>query len=156
MTTEFLRNVLQKDIEAVRNEMRAYSREEDLWVCPPGITNSGGTLVLHITGNLRHFIGAVLGGIAYARDREAEFTDLHIPLVDLETRIDFAAKAVAEVLDGMNADRLTQEYPLDIDGARMPTGMFLLRLVSHLAYHLGQINYHRRRASSDSHGRGTH
>ena len=28
----------------------------------PGIANSGGTLALHLTGNLQHFIGAVLGG----------------------------------------------------------------------------------------------
>ena len=28
----------------------------------PGLANSGGTLALHLTGNLQHFIGAVLGG----------------------------------------------------------------------------------------------
>ena len=148
MTTEFLRHILQKDIAAVRNEMCAYSREEDLWVCPSGMSNSGGTLVLHITGNLRHYIGALLGGIAYVRDREAEFTDLHVPCAELEARLEQAARAVGDVLDGMDEDQLMLEYPMDIDGERMPTGMFLLRLVSHLAYHLGQLNCHRRVVTS--------
>ena len=150
MTTEFLRDVLLKDLAAVRNEMHAYSREEDLWVCPTGISNSGGTLVLHVTGNLRHFIGSVLGGIAYVRDRETEFTDLHVPRVELETRIDRAQEAVESALENLDDDQLSQEYPLDIDGVRISTGMFLVRLVSHLAYHLGQINCHRRVVTAKS------
>ena len=154
MTTEFLRNVLLKDIAAVENEMRLYAREEDLWICPPGIANSGGTLILHIAGNLRFFIGSQLGGIAYVRDREAEFTDMNVPGAELATSLDFAAKAVAETLAGMDEDQLHGEYPLEIDGQRLPTGVFLLRLVSHLAYHLGQINYHRRFVSSDTHRLG--
>ncbi len=144
MTTDFLRHVLVKDLEAVRNELRAYSREEGLWTCLPGMSNSGGTLVLHVTGNLRHFIGSVIGGIAYVRDREAEFTDLHVRSTELETGIGRAVEAVAMGLEGMDEAQLNQEYPLDIDGARMSTGQFLMRLVSHLAYHLGQINFHRR------------
>ena len=39
----------------------------------PVLTNSGGNLCLHLIGNLRHFIGHLLGGGNYARDREYEF-----------------------------------------------------------------------------------
>jgi len=41
--------------------LRAYRDEYELWVCPDGIVNSTGTLALHLTGNLMHYIGAVLG-----------------------------------------------------------------------------------------------
>jgi hypothetical protein len=144
MTTAYLREVLLKDLEAVRAELHAYSREEDLWTCPSGLPNSSGNLVMHVTGNLCHFIGATLGGTAYVRDREAEFTALLVPRAELEVRLDRAIEVVRDALDGMDEDRLGQEYPLEIDGARLPTEVFLLRLVSHLAFHLGQINYHRR------------
>jgi hypothetical protein len=144
MTPDYINRVILKDLEAFRDELRAYQNEADLWVCPPGILNSGGNLVLHVTGNLRHFIGAQIGGSGYLRDRDAEFGDGGISRDDLEEKIGRASEEVTSALAGMEEDRLNEEYPLELLGERMPTGMFLMRLVSHLAYHLGQINYHRR------------
>ena len=144
MMLDHMNKVLLKDLQAFREELRAYPNEEDLWVCPPGLSNSGGNLTLHVTGNLRHFIGAQLGGSGYVRDRDSEFSDVGITRAELEEKIDRACEEVANALGGLEEDRLNDEYPLELLGERMPTGMFLMRLLSHLAYHLGQINYHRR------------
>ncbi len=144
MTTEFLQNVLLKDLEAVRNELQAYQREENLWISLPGLSNSGGNLVLHLTGNLCHFIGAQLGGTGYVRNRDAEFGEVNVLRSTLEEHIDGTVAVVSEALSSLDETKLAEPYPLEIEGTQIQTGMFLARLVSHLAYHLGQINFHRR------------
>lgn len=144
MTPGYINRVLLKDLEAFRDELRAYPNEADLWVCPPGLTNSGGNLILHVTGNLRHFIGAQIGDSGYVRDREAEFSYSGVPRAELEEKIDLARDEVTAALGVLNEEQLHEEYPLELLGERLPTGTFLMRLVSHLAYHLGQVNYHRR------------
>ena len=52
---------------------------ESLWEKPFPFGNSVGHLVLHLTGNLNHYIGAMIAGTGYVRDREKEFTDPIIP-----------------------------------------------------------------------------
>jgi uncharacterized damage-inducible protein DinB len=131
-----------------------YAREEDLWSCPAGVVNSAGTLVLHIVGNLRHFIGAQLGGVEYSRDRTAEFSDRNVASQELEARIGHAIAAVEAGLQGLNDTDLEEEYPLDVGGVRLSTGIFLTHLATHLAYHLGQVDYHRRLVTGQSAGAG--
>ena len=47
--------------------------EENLWKSHPGIINSVGTISYHLCGNLRYFIGEVLGNDGYIRDKNKEF-----------------------------------------------------------------------------------
>ncbi|MDT8341697.1 MAG: hypothetical protein RQ751_09320, partial [Longimicrobiales bacterium] len=75
MTIGHLRAILLRDLAALRRELLAYPDESQIWALPPGAPNSAGTLALHMAGNLHHFVGAVLGGEGYVRDREAEFAD---------------------------------------------------------------------------------
>ena len=49
--------------------------EEQFWTKPFPFGNSIGHLVLHLTGNLNHYIGALIAGTGYVRHREHEFTD---------------------------------------------------------------------------------
>jgi len=151
---DFLRRVLTRDLTALRKELSAYAKEEVLWTCPPGIPNSAGTLVLHLTGNLQHFVGAQIGGTGYQRDRAAEFEDRDVPLRELEARIDRTIEAVNETLNEMSEEQLAQPYPIEFKGLRLPTGLFLLHLTTHLAYHLGQLDYHRRAVTGNSRGVG--
>src|SRR3954462_1931301 len=58
----------------VDRAVRSLPREA-LWVKPFAFGNSVGHLVLHLTGNLNHYIGAVIAGNGYVRDRAHEFTD---------------------------------------------------------------------------------
>src|SRR5207245_5132891 len=68
--TTWLGTILARDLRALRREIEAYPEERDLWRVQPGITNSGGNLALHLAGNLQYFVGTVLGGTGYVRDRD--------------------------------------------------------------------------------------
>src|ERR1035438_8979285 len=61
--------------------------EEQLWIKPFPFGNSIGHLVLHLTGNLNHYIGSLVAGSDYVRHREHEFTDpVRYPLDELLAR----------------------------------------------------------------------
>lgn len=47
--------------------------EEEVWHRANEHTNSVGNLILHLTGNVRQWVVAGLGGAAFRRDRPAEF-----------------------------------------------------------------------------------
>ncbi|MEX1131803.1 MAG: DinB family protein, partial [Flavobacteriales bacterium] len=98
----------------------------------------------HLCGNLRHFIGLELGGIAYTLDREREFDTVHLPLAVLMEEVDLARQAVERTLETLPPERLIAPYPLKVLDKEWATGDFLLHLYGHLNYHLGQIDYHRR------------
>ncbi len=139
-----LRKVMVRDLDALRAELRAYADERMLWASPPGISNSAGTLTLHLIGNLRHYIGAQLGGSDYVRIRDAEFADRGVPVAQLVAELDQAMAEVDRTLDALEIDALGRDFPQEVAGVRLPTELFLVHVATHLAYHLGQIDYHRR------------
>ena len=49
--------------------------DQQIWWRPNEPSNSIGNLVLHCAGSTRHYIGHVVGGRDFARDRSAEFTE---------------------------------------------------------------------------------
>jgi uncharacterized damage-inducible protein DinB len=144
MTPHDLSILLRRDLTRLRDEVHAYQTDAALWNQAPGISNSGGNLALHICGNLRHFIGHILGGTAYTRDRDREFAIKNIRRSEILTEIDITIIEVIPVLETMTADQLAGEFPKEIGGIRQTTGFALLHLFGHLSYHLGQVNYHRR------------
>lgn len=148
--------ILQRELAAVRRSVEAYPADATLWAERPGLPNAGGTLVLHIAGNLQHYLGAVLGRSGYHRDREAEFARRDVPREVLLAELDAAAVAidrgVAALGDGVDA--LEKPYPEAIAGRSVATGDFLVHLASHLAYHLGQLDYHRRVVTGSGAGVG--
>lgn len=148
--TASLSAILARDLETLRMEVEAYRAEADLWRTEPGIANSGGTLALHLAGNLQHFIGAVLGGSGYQRNRDAEFQDRNVPRGQVLQRIDRAIVAVKQVLGGLSDVALDAPFPDLVAGMRVNTGDFLVHLVSHTGYHLGQVDYHRRMVTGGS------
>ncbi len=144
MNPDDLRAVMVRDLRALTREVSAYPTDADPWREVPGLTNCGGTLVLHLAGNTRHFIGAVLGGSGYVRDRDAEFGRRGVPRAALVTEVELAIAEAERVLPALTATQLAAEYPLEVGGRRLRTSLFLAHLVSHLGYHLGQVDYHRR------------
>src|SRR4051812_25602382 len=58
----------------VERAVRSLPREK-LWDKPFCFGNSVGHLVLHLTGNLNHYVGSIMAGTGYLRDRPREFTD---------------------------------------------------------------------------------
>lgn len=144
MSAEWIAGVIVRDLKAVRRELEAYPDERDLWRLSPGIANSAGTLALHLAGNLQHFIGAVMGGTGYKRDRAAEFSRRDVPREELAAQIDAAIVAVGRGLAQVSEAALAAEYPERVAGHTVTTGEWLVHLAAHLGYHLGQIDYHRR------------
>lgn len=144
MLTETLRDLYRRDLQALRREISAYTPESALWNISGSIKNSAGNLCLHIIGNLNHFIGATLGDTGYVRNRELEFTAAGVPASDLIRDIDDTIEMIDSVLAELPVETLSKPYPLKVFQNEMTTEYFLVHLATHLTYHLGQINYHRR------------
>ena len=136
--------LLDRDLNKLKQEINAYPDESKMWIIDKEIKNSAGNLCLHIVGNLQHFIGAVLGNTGYVRTRDSEFSAANIPRSELLGSIDKTLEVIKNVIDELTEEKLSETYPIDVFKKKMSTTFFLIHLISHLNYHLGQINYHRR------------
>lgn len=155
MSPDDLCAVMVRDLRAVAREVSAYPTDAALWQEMPGIANSGGTLALHLAGNVRHFLGAVLGGSAYVRDREREFGARGIARAEVVAELEHAIVEAERVIPAISAATLAAPFPVELAGRRLPTARFLMHLCAHLAYHLGQVDYHRRIVAPSSGTAGT-
>jgi uncharacterized damage-inducible protein DinB len=144
MLTQVLKTLYNRDLDRLRKEIELYSTESKIWCIEKGITNSAGNLCLHLVGNLNTYIGKELGSTGYVRNREQEFSLKDVPRNELLKMIDGTKEMVESTLDGLSSQQLLDEYPVLVYETKMPTGAFLTYLTTHLSYHLGQINYHRR------------
>lgn len=149
-----LRRLMARELATLRREVEAYPDDACLWAAVPGLSNAGGTLALHLCGNLRHFIGAGLGQSGYVRDRETEFSTRGISRAEVVAEIDRAAADVDAALQDLDPARLREPFPLAVGGGHPQARLFLLHLLAHLAFHLGQLDGHRRAATGDSRGAG--
>ena len=144
MLTETLKLLFERDLKKLRDEIEAYKTEKNIWQVEKNIKNSAGNLCLHIIGNLNWYIGAQLGATGYIRHRELEFSSTNIPKDDLLLEIDKTRSVLDNTLDKITSNQLELEYPILVFDKKTTTYYFLIHLTTHLAYHLGQINYHRR------------
>jgi len=113
--------------------------EMQLWIKPVQPGNSIGHLLLHLTGNLNHFVGAQLGKTGYVRDREREFTEANLPSKkETLANLDLAVATFRRVVDGLSEEQLLVPHPEARFG---PVVQALLHLVSHFAIHRGQMSY---------------
>jgi len=144
MLTQTLKILFRKNLEKLKDEIAAYSNENNIWIIEKGIANSAGNLSLHLVGNLNTYIGAEIGKTGYIRERELEFSLKNIPRKELLEKIDATSQVVDNTIDAIKQDDLDKEYPLLIFTEKTSTGYLLVHLAVHLGYHIGQINYHRR------------
>ena len=148
MFSEDIALLYERDIQKIKNEMLAYPHQDKRWELVPGISNSGGNLCLHLLGNLQHYIGAILGKSGYIRNRPEEFSLKNIPETELVATIDRTLLIVSQTIRALDTDILVTQYPEKVFDYDMTVQYFLLHLLAHLSYHLGQINYHRRIVSA--------
>ncbi|MCD9856513.1 DinB family protein [Epilithonimonas sp. JDS] len=144
MTIEILKSLYNRDLNKVKIEIESYQNEESLWKIDKNISNSGGNLCLHLLGNLNTYIGAELGETGYVRQRDLEFSLKDIPKIELLEKLETLIEIVDSTLGKLSDEDLKKDYPTEALGYKMTTEYFLIHLLSHLNYHLGQINYHRR------------
>jgi uncharacterized damage-inducible protein DinB len=146
--------ILERDLGTLQRELEAYPDERDLWREAPGIPNVGGTLALHLTGNIQHYFGHHLGKSSYVRDRPAEFARRRVSRSELLQEVEAARVAVRAAVDNLSDEQLERDYPEVISGSQVRTGEYLIHLATHFTYHLGQLDYHRRVVTGKSTGVG--
>jgi uncharacterized damage-inducible protein DinB len=133
-----------RDLTRLIQELRAFPDTATIWQTTPGVSNSAGTLALHLEGNLREYVGRQLGQIAYTRQRPLEFSARGVEQAELIARLEAVQEMVPRVIAALSDPQLEADYPEAVLGKPVSTRFFLMHLAGHLNYHLGQVDYLRR------------
>jgi hypothetical protein len=141
---EELAALFERDLGKLIREVQAFPAEDLLWRRLPGVSNSAGNLTLHLEGNLREYVGRLLGGIVYRRVREQEFASEGVEIAELAARIEDVKGFVPRIVGDLTEAQMDAGVPDDPLGAPLSTRRYLIHLHAHLNYHLGQIDYLRR------------
>jgi uncharacterized damage-inducible protein DinB len=144
--------LITRELGAMKRELDAYPDDAAVWKSVPGLPNTAGTLALHVAGNLQHFFGSILGRDGYVRARDLEFSRRDVTRVELKAGFDAAIASVERTMHQLPDAGVQAAYPEPIAKRTVSTDVFLLHLVAHLAYHLGQMDYHRRAVTGDAKG----
>ncbi len=141
-TTTLAKMALIEALEKLRDEVRNLAEplsDAKFWSKPVNPGNSVGHLVLHLCGNLNHFIGGQLGGSGYVRDREREFTEARLPSkAEALRKLDDAVATFRRVVSALSAERLAAPHPEARFGVVMNA---LAHVLAHFALHRGQMSY---------------
>jgi len=149
MIIDNLKILFNRDLKRLITEIEKYKTESDIWKVSGEISNSAGNLCLHLVGNLNTYIGRELGKTGYLRNRELEFSAQGVPRQELIQRVENTIEMINQTLDSLDENLLETEYPILVFDEKTSTEYLLIHLTTHLTYHLGQINYHRRLMKKD-------
>jgi hypothetical protein len=144
MLIDTLKILFNRDLKRLISEIEQYNTEADIWKIEGQINNSAGNLCLHLTGNLNTYIGRELGKTGYVRNREQEFSLKDVPREELIKNVENTIEMINQAFDKLDESILETEFPIVVFEHKTSTEYFLVHLATHLAYHLGQVNYHRR------------
>jgi uncharacterized damage-inducible protein DinB len=123
----------------VEKAVHAIPREK-LYVKPFAYGNSIGHLLLHLTGNLNHYIGATIAGTNYVRDRPREFTEPAPP--SPEEALQRFRDAVALVVRTVQSlDDAGWQIPVNEQQPIKTRLGLVLVCAAHLNNHIGQMSY---------------
>ncbi len=140
--TALAKTALIGELEHLLKELRQLVdplTEAQFWRKPVEPGNSAGHLVLHLTGNLSHFVGAQLGKTGYVREREREFSETQVPPKDVAlSRLDDVVALFRRIVEGLTPEQFAAPHPTERLGLVLPG---LLHLVTHFALHRGQMSY---------------
>ncbi|WP_158009618.1 DinB family protein [Tenacibaculum todarodis] len=134
----------ERDLNRLTAELELYKKEENMWLTEKHISNSAGNLTLHIIGNLHTFIGKEIGKTNYVRNRPLEFNQKNVSRLVLIESIKNTLKMIKKALSPLSEEDLKKDYTLLKFSKTESVEYLLVHLTTHLTYHLGQINYHRR------------
>ncbi|BFM45296.1 hypothetical protein CFS9_39370 [Flavobacterium sp. CFS9] len=144
MTTEELISFFERDLDKLISEIELYKEEENIWKVERSISNPAGNLALHLVGNLNEFIGKYIGHTNYIRDRDLEFAQKNVARTKIIEMIKDTQKMIRTSISMLSKEELEKDYPILKFSESCTTEYLLVHLMTHLTYHLGQINYHRR------------
>jgi Protein of unknown function (DUF1572) len=144
MLNNILADLYERDLRKLIEEVNLFNNEEDPWKTQGSVKNSCGNLVLHIIGGLNHFVGATLAHTGYVRDRDLEFTMKGVERKELVAQLEALIPLINETVSALTPEDMEAEFPIFFDKPKTSVGYVLVRLLAHLDYHLGQVNYLRR------------
>jgi hypothetical protein len=144
MLSSILASFYERDIRKLIEEINLFKNEENLWKTHGSVKNSSGNLALHIIGGTNYLFGTVLAQTGYVRDRDQEFVRKGVPRKDLVTQLEELIPIINKTVKDLTPDQLEADYPLVFDGAKRSKSYLFVQLLTHLNYHLGQVNYLRR------------
>lgn len=130
-----------RDLTRLAQEIEAFPSDDALWETVPGVANSAGNLALHLEGNLLAFVGQRLGNVPYTRDRPAEFSTKNLTRTELVARVHHVRETIPPVFASVDFEA---KFPENVLGPELTSRQFVIHLLGHLNYHLGQIDYLRR------------
>lgn len=131
---EFVAEHLHKWVDPLTND--------EFWRKPYPYGNSVGHLVLHLTGNLSHYIGRCVAETGYVRDRDREFSDPYPP--HKEAALEAFDKAVAMVVDTIQKQSegdWGKGYTAEREPEAKSRFQIFVRCAGHAYHHVGQIIY---------------
>ncbi|MEL7251384.1 MAG: DinB family protein [Bacteroidota bacterium] len=114
--------------------------EQDMWWQPNASSNSIGTIILHLCGNIGQYVISSLGRQPDQRQRDLEFSTKNShskeQLLQLISDIIDQASRVVQNTDEAELLRVRQVQGFSFSGIGV-----VLHAVEHLSYHTGQIAY---------------
>lgn len=138
-----LADALLEDIETVITSLS----DETLNTTPKGLQNNPFTIIYHLLGSARYWIGEVVGGLDTGRIRADEFNRTGTK-AELIERLEDTRKRICHALEHLTEKDL-QDHPIDLSkgvlswGELPPEGRTSVWVIahdlSHMAYHLGQL-----------------
>lgn len=140
--TVVIKDALIEELELFHREVTdcvTQLPERELWEKPIEPGNSVGHLVLHLTGNLNHFVGIQLGQTGYVRDRDREFNEENVPTkAEALKRLEEAVATFRRVVTDLTSEQMVADHPESRLGS---VTQGLTHLVAHFALHRGQMTY---------------
>ena len=114
--------------------------EEQIWWRGQENSNAIGNLVLHLSGNVRQWIIAGVGGAKDIRDRDSEFAQREaISVAELRKRLHDTVREADEVLARIKPEDLLQSRHIQVYDVTVLEAIH--DVVAHFALHAGQILY---------------
>jgi len=149
MLNTILAELYEGDLRKMIEEVNLFKDEENLWRTQGSVKNSCGNLVLHISGGLNHYFGATLAHTGYVRDRDQEFIKKGVKREELVAQLEQVIPMMNETLSALTSQQMEADFPIFFDKPNTSVSYVAVRLLAHLGYHLGQVNYLRRVLEED-------
>jgi hypothetical protein len=134
-----------RDYERCRShvqQLAAPLSDAEFWTKPFEFGNSFGHLVLHLTGNLRYYIGTRVADTGYVRTRDREFTDPERrPKVEVLRDFDAAVDMVLKTIAAQRAEDWSAAYSAEREPDAHTRFDIFLKCAMHFYHHVGQMIY---------------
>jgi len=100
-------------------------------------TNSLSAMAVHLAGSQTFWMKEIIGRQPIQRDRQAEFLARGVPVTELKSRLDAAAKITQEVLSPLTEPQL--EESRQFRDRTVTVRWAILHVIEHFATHLGHM-----------------